>query len=170
MPNRDVVLCHPLRAAIGTYGGSLKATPAPELGAAVVKAVLDHAMLDPARLGAVVMGNVIQAGGKMNPARQALERAGWSLKDIERVEINEAFAAIAIAVYRELGFDAYGVPPGITTVTGTVVDALRAARLAISDRDAYVAGPPKMLTAVVAHLRAAGIRAEDIRVDAFGVN
>jgi len=36
--------------------------------------------------------------------RHALERAGWSVKEIDRVEINEAFAAIAIAVYRELGF------------------------------------------------------------------
>jgi acetyl-CoA C-acetyltransferase len=33
-----------------------------------------------------------------------LDRAGWSVKDVDRVEINEAFAAIAIAVTRELGF------------------------------------------------------------------
>ena len=36
--------------------------------------------------------------------RQALERAGWSIEDIDRVEINEAFAAIALACQRELGF------------------------------------------------------------------
>ena len=42
--------------------------------------------------------------GPVPAVRQALERAGWSTKDVERVEINEAFAAIAIAVYRELGF------------------------------------------------------------------
>jgi acetyl-CoA C-acetyltransferase len=35
--------------------------------------------------------------------RQALERAGWKIADIERVEINEAFAAIALACLRELG-------------------------------------------------------------------
>jgi acetyl-CoA C-acetyltransferase len=35
--------------------------------------------------------------------RQALDRAGWIIKDIDRIEINEAFAAIAIAVHRELG-------------------------------------------------------------------
>ena len=34
---------------------------------------------------------------------QALQRAGWKIGDIERIEINEAFAAIAIAVTRELG-------------------------------------------------------------------
>lgn len=35
--------------------------------------------------------------------RQAIERAGWKLRDIERIEINEAFAAVAVACYRELG-------------------------------------------------------------------
>ena len=35
--------------------------------------------------------------------RQALQRAGWEIGSIERAEINEAFAAIAIVVARELG-------------------------------------------------------------------
>ena len=35
--------------------------------------------------------------------QQALARAGWSLGDIERIEINEAFAAIVLALIRELG-------------------------------------------------------------------
>jgi acetyl-CoA C-acetyltransferase len=42
--------------------------------------------------------------GPVPAVRQALKRAGWSIKDVDRVEINEAFAAIAIAVTRELGF------------------------------------------------------------------
>jgi acetyl-CoA C-acetyltransferase len=42
--------------------------------------------------------------GPVPAVRQALERAGWAAKDVDRVEINEAFAAIAIAVHRELGF------------------------------------------------------------------
>ena len=39
----------------------------------------------------------------MDATRAALARAGWKIGDIDRIEINEAFAAIAIAVYRELG-------------------------------------------------------------------
>jgi acetyl-CoA C-acetyltransferase len=35
--------------------------------------------------------------------KQALDRAGWSLSAVERIEINEAFAAIATVVARELG-------------------------------------------------------------------
>ncbi len=76
MPKIDVVLCYPVRTAIGTYGGSLKSTPATDLGAAVVKAALDRSGIDPSLVGAVVMGNVIQAGAKMNPARQAAIRRG----------------------------------------------------------------------------------------------
>lgn len=71
MSTREVVLCHPVRTAIGAYGGSLKGTPATELGAAAVRETLRRAGLDPARLGSVVMGNVVQAGNRMNPARQA---------------------------------------------------------------------------------------------------
>jgi acetyl-CoA C-acetyltransferase len=41
--------------------------------------------------------------GPVPAVRQALERAGWKVGDLERIEINEAFAAIAIAVQRELG-------------------------------------------------------------------
>jgi acetyl-CoA C-acetyltransferase len=76
MSSREVVLCHPVRTAIGTYGGSLKSTQATALGSTVVKAVLERAKLDAARIGSVVMGNVIQAGNKMNPARQAAINGG----------------------------------------------------------------------------------------------
>jgi acetyl-CoA C-acetyltransferase len=42
--------------------------------------------------------------GPVPAVRQALARAGWSTGDVQRVEINEAFAAIALACLRELGF------------------------------------------------------------------
>src|ERR1700720_587221 len=76
MPSRDVVLCHPVRTAIGSYNGTLKATPATELGSAVVRETLRRSGLDPARIGSVVMGNVVQAGNRMNPARQAAINGG----------------------------------------------------------------------------------------------
>src|SRR6266853_5784747 len=76
MQAREVVLCHPVRTAIGTFNGTLKATPATELGSAVVRETLRRSGLDPARIGSVVMGNVIQAGTRMNPARQAAINGG----------------------------------------------------------------------------------------------
>ncbi len=71
MDKPDVVLCNPVRTAIGTYGGSLKGVAAPELGAAVIRESLQRSGLAAETIQSLVMGNVIQAGLKMNPARQA---------------------------------------------------------------------------------------------------
>ena len=73
---RSVVLAAPVRTAIGTFGGSLKDLPAPDLGAVAIGAAVERAGLRPEEIGTVVMGNVIQAGAKMNPGRQAAIRAG----------------------------------------------------------------------------------------------
>ena len=71
MSTPNVVLCNPVRTAIGAYNGALKATPAADLGATVVRETLRRSGLDAAAIGSVLMGNVVQAGNKMNPARQA---------------------------------------------------------------------------------------------------
>lgn len=71
MSKLHVMLYAPVRTAIGTYGGTLKDNPAPRLGADAVRASLERAHLTGQDIGTVVMGNVIQAGNKMNPARQA---------------------------------------------------------------------------------------------------
>jgi acetyl-CoA C-acetyltransferase len=76
MSKPEVVLCHPVRTAIGTYGGALKNIPAPELGAAAIRETLKRASLAPDKVETVVMGQVVQAGAKMNPARQAAIGAG----------------------------------------------------------------------------------------------
>ena len=80
MPTHDVVLCAPLRTAIGTYGGTLKDMPAPELGAASLRATLEKAELSGADVETVIMGQVVQAGAKMNPARQAAIGGGIPVK------------------------------------------------------------------------------------------
>ena len=54
--------------------------------------------------------------GPIPAVRKALDRAGWKLGDIERIEINEAFAAIAIVVTRELG-----LPEDIVNVEGGAI-------------------------------------------------
>jgi acetyl-CoA C-acetyltransferase len=73
---RSVVFAEPVRTAIGTFGGSLKDVPAPNLGAVTIGAAVARAKLRPDEVETVVMGNVVQAGTKMNPARQAAVHAG----------------------------------------------------------------------------------------------
>jgi acetyl-CoA C-acetyltransferase len=76
MTSRSVVFAAPVRTAIGTFGGSLKDVPAPALGATAIRGAVTRAAIRPDEVETVVMGNVVQAGTKMNPARQAAVRAG----------------------------------------------------------------------------------------------
>ena len=71
MMSRSVVFAEPARTAIGTFGGSLKDVPAPTLGATAIGAAVARAGIRPDEVETVVMGNVVQAGTKMNPAQQA---------------------------------------------------------------------------------------------------
>lgn len=73
---RKVVLAGACRTAIGTMGGTLSTTPAPELGTIVIKEALKRAVLKPEQVDEVYMGCVIQAGLGQNPARQAAVNAG----------------------------------------------------------------------------------------------
>jgi acetyl-CoA C-acetyltransferase len=76
MTARSVVFAEPVRTAIGTFGGSLKDVPAPALGAVAIGGAVARAGIRPDDVETVVMGNVVQAGEKMNPARQAGVHAG----------------------------------------------------------------------------------------------
>jgi acetyl-CoA C-acetyltransferase len=73
---RSVVFSSPVRTAIGTFGGSLKEVPATDLGARAIRSAVERAGLRPDEIGTAVMGNVVQAGAKMNPGRQAAVRSG----------------------------------------------------------------------------------------------
>ncbi|MGF1453893.1 MAG: thiolase family protein [Alphaproteobacteria bacterium] len=97
MSSRTVVLCEPLRTPIGTYNGTLKATPATELGATVIKAVIAKSGLSPDAVGGVIMGNVVQAGNKMNPARQAAIGADLPV-DVPALTVNRVCGSGAQAV------------------------------------------------------------------------
>jgi acetyl-CoA C-acetyltransferase len=73
----DIVIVSAARTAVGKFGGSLAKTPATELGAAVIKAVLERAGLSADLIGEVIMGQVLTAGVGQNPARQSIVKAGF---------------------------------------------------------------------------------------------
>lgn len=64
------------RTAIGSFGGALKDVSATELGRVVIESAIERAGVDRAAIDEVIMGNVLQAGVGMNPARQAAIAAG----------------------------------------------------------------------------------------------
>jgi acetyl-CoA C-acetyltransferase len=126
MTNRQIVLCHPVRTAIGTYGGSLKDLPAPELGAVAIHETLKRSGLAADRIEALVMGNVIQAGVKMNPARQAGIAAGLP------VEVP------ALTVNRVCGSGAQGVVSAALEIWAGMIDCAIAGGMENMDRAPYL--------------------------------
>lgn len=72
----DVVIVAATRTAIGSFGGSLAGLQAVELGATVIRALLEKTGVNPAEVNEVLMGQVLAAACGQNPARQAAIKAG----------------------------------------------------------------------------------------------
>ena len=68
---KNVYISIPLRSPIGKFGGSLKDIPAPKIAGTIIKKILEETKIPGDAFQDVIMGNVILAGEKMNPARQA---------------------------------------------------------------------------------------------------
>ncbi|WP_338762489.1 thiolase family protein [Massilia sp. METH4] len=97
MSHREIVLCAPVRTAIGTFNGSLKGTSAVELGATALRATVERSGIDPQHVDAVLMGNVVQAGNGMNPARQAAIHAGLPV-EVPAMTLNRVCGSGAQAI------------------------------------------------------------------------
>ncbi len=85
----NVVIVSAARTAVGSFNGAFAATPAHELGAAVIEAVVGRAGIDKAEVSETILGQVLTAGQGQNPARQAHIRAGlpqessaWSINQV----------------------------------------------------------------------------------------
>ena len=83
----EAVIVAAARTAVGKFGGSLAGIPAPELGAIVIKAVLERAGITPDQVSEVIMGQVLTAGSGQNPARQSTLKAGLP-KSVPAMTIN----------------------------------------------------------------------------------
>jgi acetyl-CoA C-acetyltransferase len=85
----NVVIASAARTAVGSFGGSFANTPAHDLGAAVIKAVVERAGIDKSEVSETILGQVLTAAQGQNPARQAhinaglpQEAAAWSLNQV----------------------------------------------------------------------------------------
>jgi acetyl-CoA C-acetyltransferase len=72
----DIVIVGAARSAIGKFGGTLAKTPASDLGAHVMKKLLERSGVRPEQVSEVILGQVLAAGVGQNPARQAAIKAG----------------------------------------------------------------------------------------------
>jgi acetyl-CoA C-acetyltransferase len=85
----NIVIASAARTPVGSFNGSFANTPAHELGAAVIKEVLDRSGVAPEEVSETILGQVLTAGQGQNPARQAhinaglpKESAAWSINQV----------------------------------------------------------------------------------------
>ncbi|MGO9629076.1 MAG: acetyl-CoA C-acetyltransferase [Xanthobacteraceae bacterium] len=72
----DIVIVGAVRTPVGAFNGAFGTVPAHELGKVAIKAAIDRAGVEPARVSEVIMGQILTAGEGQNPARQAAIAAG----------------------------------------------------------------------------------------------
>jgi acetyl-CoA C-acetyltransferase len=72
----EIYIVGAARTPIGKFGGTLAKTPAADLGALIIRKVLERARVAPDQVSEVIMGQVLAAGVGQNPARQAAIKAG----------------------------------------------------------------------------------------------
>jgi acetyl-CoA C-acetyltransferase len=85
----NVVIASAARTAVGSFGGVFANTPAHDLGAAVLEAVVSRAGIDKSEVSETILGQVLTAGQGQNPARQAhvnaglpIESSAWSINQV----------------------------------------------------------------------------------------
>ena len=84
---QDIVIVAATRTAVGKFGGSLSKVATPELGAAVIRNLLERTGLAADQVGELIMGQVLAAGSGQNPARQSLMKSGLA-KETPALTIN----------------------------------------------------------------------------------
>ncbi len=85
--NKHSVICYAKRTAVGKFNGGLSSTPAPKLGAELVKDALQSTKLKGESIDEIIMGNVLTAGVGQAPARQAAIYGGLP-NNVQALTIN----------------------------------------------------------------------------------
>ena len=85
----DIVIVGAVRTPVGAFNGAFASLPAHDLGKVAIKAAIDRAGVEPARVSEVILGQILQAGQGQGPARQASINAGipvevpaWSVNQL----------------------------------------------------------------------------------------
>src|SRR5439155_13005269 len=138
----DIVIASGLRTAIGTFGGALAKTPAPELGATVIRALLARTHLKPEQISEVILGQVLTAASGQNPARQASIKAGLPAS-IPAMTINKVCGSGLKAVM--LAAQAGHCGDGDVVVAGGQENMSAAPHVLLGSRDGFRMGDAKLV-------------------------
>ena len=142
----DIVIVGAARTAIGKFGGGLAKTPAPELGATVIRVLLARANLKPDQISEVILGQVLTAGSGQNPARQALIKAGLPAA-IPGMTINKVCGSGLKAVM--LASQAVQCGDADIVVAGGQENMSAAPHVLLGSRDGFRMGDAKLVDSMI---------------------
>ncbi|MBT2485643.1 MULTISPECIES: acetyl-CoA C-acetyltransferase [unclassified Microbacterium] len=142
MPDNDIVIVAAARTPQGRLKGQLASFTAPQLGAFAIRGALEQASVDPAKVDAVIVGQVLAAGSGQNAARQAAIGAGigWDVPahSVNKVCLSGLTAIIDAARMIRTGDAEVVVAAGMESMT-------RAPHLLMGSRDGWVYGSVEVL-------------------------
>ena len=142
----DIVIVGAARSAIGKFGGTLARTPASDLGAHVMRKLLERSGVRPEHVSEVILGQVLAAGVGQNPARQAAIKAG--LPDmIPAMTINKVCGSGLKAVMLAAQSVANG--DSDVVIAGGQENMSAAPHLLNGSRDGFRMGDAKMVDSMV---------------------
>ena len=142
----DIVIAGALRTAIGKFGGTLAKTPAPELGATVIAALLARYKLRPEQISEVILGQVLTAGSGQNPARQSSIKAGLP-PEIPAMTINKVCGSGLKAVM--LAAQAVRCGDADIVVAGGQENMSAAPHVLPGSRDGFRMGDAKLIDSMI---------------------
>ncbi len=161
-----IVIVDAGRTAVGTFGGSLSSLPAPEMGATVIKALLERTGIKPEQVDEVILGQVLTAGSGQNPARQTTLKAGLPVA-VPALTINKVCGSGLKAVH--LAMQAVACGDAEIVIAGGQESMTRSGHVLPGSRDGVRMGDWKMQdTMIVDGLQCAfngyhmGVTAENI--------
>jgi len=142
----DIVIASALRTAIGKFGGTLAKTPAPELGATVIAALLARYKLRPEQVSEVILGQVLTAGSGQNPARQSSIKAGLP-PEIPAMTINKVCGSGLKAVM--LAAQAVRCGDADIVIAGGQENMSAAPHVLPGSRDGFRMGDAKLIDSMI---------------------
>jgi acetyl-CoA C-acetyltransferase len=142
----DIVIVAAARTAVGKFGGTLAKTPATDLGAAVIKNLLERTKLGADQVGEVILGQVLAAGVGQNPARQSLIKSGIA-KETPALTINAVCGSGLKAVMLAAQSVAYG--DSDIVIAGGQENMSLSPHVLLGSRDGQRMGDWKMIDSMI---------------------
>lgn len=143
---QDVVIVAAMRTAVGKFAGAFNNTPAVELGAAVIKALLEKTGIKGDQIDEVILGQVLTAGLGQNPARQAVIKSGLP-QQVPAMTINKVCGSSLKAVM--LGAQAIKCGDAEIVIAGGQENMSMSPHVLNGSRNGFRMGDAKLLDSMI---------------------